>query len=90
MIDRIFRSNNRLIAISFKNGNNDPTRNSLDRYHILLVEIEDFNVLIDNKPFFDQQIKNKQEVYENLFKYQEIITLCNRKFVRLFVSSKLF
>ena len=28
------------------------------------VEIKDFNVLIDNKPFFDQPVKNKQEVYE--------------------------
>ena len=31
-----------------------------------LVEIKDFNVLIDNKPFFDQPVKNKQEVYEKL------------------------
>ena len=29
-----------------------------------LVEIKDFNVLINNKPFFDQQVKNKQEAYE--------------------------
>ena len=26
-----------------------------------LVEIEDFNALIDDKPFFDQLVKNKQE-----------------------------
>ena len=31
-----------------------------------LVEIKDFNVLIDNKSFFDQLIKNKQEAYERL------------------------
>ena len=29
-----------------------------------LVEIKDFNVLIDNKSFFDQPIKNKQESHE--------------------------
>ena len=29
-----------------------------------LVEIKDFNALIDNKPIFDQPIKKKQEVYE--------------------------
>ena len=28
--------------------------------------VEDFNALIENKPFFDQPIKNKQEAYENL------------------------
>ena len=29
-----------------------------------LVKIKDFSLLIDNKPFFDQPVKNKQEVYE--------------------------
>ena len=29
-----------------------------------LVEFKDFNASIDNKPFFDQLIKNKQEAYE--------------------------
>ena len=31
-----------------------------------LVEIKDFNALIDNKLFFDQPVKNKQEAYEKL------------------------
>ena len=31
-----------------------------------LVEITDFNVLIDNKPLFVQPVKNKQEACENL------------------------
>ena len=31
-----------------------------------LVEIKDFNALIDNKPLFDQPVKNKQEAYEKL------------------------
>ena len=29
-----------------------------------LVEIKDFNALIDNKPFFDQPVKMKQEAFE--------------------------
>ena len=33
---------------------------------MLLVEIKDFNALIDNKPFFDQPMKNKQEPYGKL------------------------
>ena len=33
-----------------------------------LVEIKDFNELIDNKPFFDQPVKNKQEAYKKLVK----------------------
>ena len=31
-----------------------------------LVEIKDFNGLIENKTFFYQPLKNKQEVYEKL------------------------
>ena len=31
-----------------------------------LVEIKDFNVLIDNKKFFDQPVKIKQGEYEKL------------------------
>ena len=33
---------------------------------IPLIEIKDFNALIDNKPFFDQSVKSKQEAYQKL------------------------
>ena len=52
-----------MFVLSFKNGNNDPTRDSFD---LSLIEIKDFNGLIDNKPYFDQPVKNKQEAYEKL------------------------
>ena len=32
-----------------------------------LAEIKDFNPLIDKKPFFDQSVENKQEVYKKHF-----------------------
>ena len=31
---------------------------------MLLVKIKDFNALIDNKSFFDEPVKNRQEAYE--------------------------
>ena len=31
-----------------------------------LIEIKDFNVLTDNKPFLDQPLTNKQKSYEKL------------------------
>ena len=31
-----------------------------------LVEIKDFNALIDNKQFFDQAVNKKEELYEKL------------------------
>ena len=52
MIDPTFRNINRLFVLSFKNGGNDLTRLPFDKYYMSLVEIKDFNALIDNKPFF--------------------------------------
>ena len=66
LIDPTFRNINRFFVLLFKNGNNDCARYSFDKYYMLLVEIKDFNALIDNKPFFDQPVKNKQEAYEKL------------------------
>ena len=48
----------------YKNGDNYPTRYYFDQYYMPLLEIKDFNELIDNKPFFDQPVKNKQKAYE--------------------------
>ena len=39
-------------------------RHSFDEQYTSLVEIKDFNALINNKPFFDQSVKDKQKVYE--------------------------
>ena len=38
---------------------------SFNKYYMPLVEIKDFNALIENKPFFDQSVK-KQEAHEKL------------------------
>ena len=38
-----------------------------------VVEIKDFNALIENKPCFDQELTNRQQVYEKLIEIvQEI------------------
>ena len=66
LIDLAFRNINSLFVLSFKNGNNDLTRYSFGKYYMPLAEIKDFNSLINNKPFFDQPVKNKQEAYEKL------------------------
>ena len=53
-----------MFVVSVKNGNDDSTRDSFDKHYMPLVEIKDFDPLIDNKPFFDQPVKNKQEAHE--------------------------
>ena len=66
LIDPTFRKINRLFILSFKNGDDDSTRDSIDKYYIALVELKDFNALIDNKPFFDEPVEKKQEACEKL------------------------
>ena len=68
LIDPTFSNINRLFLFLFKNGTDDPTRDSLEEYYIPLVEIKDFNVFTDNKPFFDQPVEKKQEMYEKPIK----------------------
>ena len=57
-----------MFVLSFENRNDDTARNSFDKYYMPLVELKDFNALIENKSFFDQLVKNKQEAYEELIK----------------------
>ena len=52
LTDPTFRNINRLFVISFKNCNNDSTRNPCDKNYMPLVKIKDFNALINNKPSF--------------------------------------
>ena len=55
-----------MFVFSFKNDNDEPTRNYFDEYYMPLKEIKGFNALINNKTFFDQPVKNKQKLYEKL------------------------
>ena len=50
-----------MFVLLFKNGNDDATRNSFDKYYMSVEEIKDFNTLIDNTPFFDQPVKTKKK-----------------------------
>ena len=56
-----------MFLLSFKDGNDDPTRVSFDACYMQLVEIKDFNALIKNKALSDQPVKSNKEVYEILF-----------------------
>ena len=66
LVDPKFRNINRLFELSFKNGDNDSTRNSSDKYYMPLVEIKYFNALVDNNLFFNQPVRKKKEAYETL------------------------
>ena len=56
-----FTNVNRLFVLTFEN---EYDRTSFSKYYVPKVEIKDFNVLIDGKPFFEIHVKNKEEAYE--------------------------
>ena len=66
LIDPTFTNVNRLFVLSFSSNNNTDKRDSFSHYYVPNVEIKYFNVLIDEKSFFDLPVKNEQETYENI------------------------
>ena len=61
LIDPTFTNVNRVFVLIFEN---EDDRTSFLKYYVPKVEIKDFNVLIDGKPFFEIPVKNKEEAYE--------------------------
>ena len=66
LIDTAFMNANRLFAWSFPRKNNTDSRYSFWNYYVPKVKINDFNVLIDGKSFFDLPVKNEEEAYEKI------------------------
>ena len=58
VIDPTFTKVNRWFVLLFENEND---RTTISKYHVPNVQMEDFNVLIDGKSFFDMPIKNGEE-----------------------------
>lgn len=69
MIHPTFRDINRRLVKLSKFGKNNPTRNSFFKHYMSLLEIKQFNALINNSQFFDQAVKFRQEEkYEKFVK----------------------
>ena len=63
LIDPIFTNVKRLFVLSFENGGD---RTLFSKYRAPKIEIKDFNVLIDGKPFLETPVKNKNRAYEQI------------------------
>ena len=61
LIDPTFTNVKRLFVLSFEN---EDDRTSFSKYYIPEVEIKDFKVSTDGKPFLEIPVKNKEEAYE--------------------------
>ena len=66
LIDPKCTNVNRLIVLSFPRNNNTDSTYSFSTYYVPKVKINDFNVLIDGKSFFDLPVKNDEEAYEKI------------------------
>ena len=66
LIDPTVTNVNRLFFLSFPRINNTDSRYSYSNYYVPKVKINDFNVLIDGKHFFDLPVKNEEETYEKI------------------------
>ena len=65
LIDPSFQEVNRLFVLSFENKGDRKVRT---RYYLPKVEINDYNVMIDRKIFFDQPVKSNMKTYDNIRK----------------------
>ena len=61
LTDPTFNNVNRLFVLAVPN---EEDRRSFSKYYIPTVEIKDYNVVIDGEPFYEIQIKNKEENYK--------------------------
>ena len=63
LTDPTFNKVHRLFVLAY---GNEEDRYSFSKYFVPKVEIKDYNVLIDQKQFFEIPIKNNQETYESI------------------------
>ena len=65
LVEPSFQGVNRLFVLAFEN---DDHRISTRRYNLPIVEIKDYNIMINGENFFDQPIKNNEVTYNNIRK----------------------
>ena len=68
LTDLTFTNVNRLFLLSLKN---ETDRTSILKHYVPKVEIKDFNVLIQGKPFFEIPVKNEKEAYEQIIEMRK-------------------
>ena len=70
LIDPTLTKVNRLFVLSFERINQNAVEkdhiDSFSHYCVPNIEIKDFNILIDEKSFFDLPIKNEEEAYKKI------------------------
>ena len=65
LVEPSFQGVNRLFVLGFED---DAQRTAHDSYYPPIVEIKDYNIMINGENFFDQPIKNNKVTYDNIRK----------------------
>ena len=71
LIDPTFTNVNRLFVLLFARTNAGDKRNSFLDYYVPKVEINDLNVLINEKSYFDLPVKNEEEAYKKIIEMSD-------------------
>ena len=64
LIDPTFTNVNRLFNLPFRRNNAGDDKDSFSHYYLPIVEIKDFNILIDGKSFFDLPVEAYEKIIE--------------------------
>ena len=67
-LDPSFQGVNRLFVMAYNRANGQPTRNGRRKYYLPRIDLEEYNVIIDERHFYDNPIESGIEKYRELKK----------------------
>ena len=67
-LDPSFQGVNRLFVMTYNSANDQPNRNGRQKYYLPRIDLEKYNVIIDNRNFYDNPIESDIEKYRELKK----------------------
>ena len=67
-LDPSFQGVNRLFVIAYNRVDNQPTRNGQRKYYLPRIDLKKYNVIIDERNFYDNPIESDIEKYRELKK----------------------
>ena len=67
-LDPSFQGVNRLFVMAHSRADNEPNRNSRQKYYLPRIDLKKYNVIIDGRNFYDNPIESDIEKYRELKK----------------------
>ena len=65
-LDPSFQGVNRLFLMAYNSGNDQPNRNGRQKYYLPRISLNKYNVIIDGRNFYDNEIESDIEKYREL------------------------